>query len=68
MRRALIALSLVLVFAFGVGIGITAPASADPPSACFYKCVCPGVPVFCCGTSCKPVTGPWPIQCPQVAC
>lgn len=71
MRRALIALSLAFAFAFGLGLGTSTPAVADP-SPCFYKCVCPGVPVFCCvnasGTSCKPVTGPSPIQCPQVAC
>lgn len=72
MRRALTALALVFVFAFGLGLVSSAPADAAPPSNCFYKCVCPGVPVFCCvtatgGTSCKPVSNA-PIQCPQVAC
>jgi hypothetical protein len=70
MRRSLIALALAFAFALGLGLGSTAPASADP-TLCFYKCVCPGVPGYCCvtatGTACKPVTGA-PISCPQVAC
>ena len=67
MRKALIALVLVFATAFGFGALTSTPAEAAP-GPCFYKCVCPGVPVYCCGTSCKPVTGPSPIQCPQVAC
>lgn len=72
MRRALIALAVVFAVAFGFGALTTAPAEAGGGSPnCFYKCVCPGVPVFCCvtasGTSCKSVSNA-PIQCPQVAC
>jgi hypothetical protein len=71
MRKILAVLALAFVLAFSFGALTTAPAEAAP-GPCFYKCVCPGVPVFCCpnasgGISCKPAPN-GPIQCPQVAC
>jgi hypothetical protein len=67
MRKTLIVLALAFALAFSFGALTTAPAEAAP-GPCFYKCVCPGVVVYCCGTACKPAVGPTPIQCPQVAC
>ena len=66
MRKTILALFIVFALALGFGALMPAPAEAGG-GGCFYTCGCNGVVLYCCGSGCKPATGPTPIQCPQEA-
>jgi hypothetical protein len=69
MKKWWVALALALALAFSLGAMLGAPVEAA--GLCFYTCDCNGTVLKCCQTSsgvaCKPITGPAPIACPQVA-
>jgi hypothetical protein len=66
-RKLLTAAALIFVLAFAIAAALPAPAQA---ADCYYSCDCAGRVIRCCvtstGVSCKLVTGPAPIACPQV--
>jgi hypothetical protein len=64
MRKLVLGMALAGLFGVGIFAGLmTTKAEAG---LCYWKCGCNGVPLKCCGTSCKPDPN-GPIQCPQGA-
>lgn len=63
----------LLLFAVVTAASLLATSGGPPPAEaadCYYTCSCNGQVLRCCttasGTTCKPATGPTPIECPQV--